>query len=73
MRRELADPEAFLAALRGKTVVLDEIHRPGDPARLLKIAASDFADIKVLATGSSTLGASPASIAAPRQARTCTS
>jgi hypothetical protein len=58
VRRELADPEAFLAGLRGKTVVLDEIHRLGDPAQLLKIAADHFPETKVLATGSSTLGAS---------------
>ena len=58
VRRELADPEAFLAALRGKTVVLDEIHRLADPAQLLKIAADHFPDTRVLATGSSTLGAS---------------
>jgi len=58
VRRELADPEAFLATLRGKTVVLDEIHRLGDPAQLLKIAADHFPRTRVLATGSSTLGAS---------------
>ena len=58
VRRELADPEAFLASLRGKTVVLDEIHRLGDPAQLLKIAADHFPGTRVLATGSSTLGAS---------------
>ncbi len=58
VRRELADPEAFLAGLRGNTVVLDEIHRLGDPAQLLKIAADHFPRTRVLATGSSTLGAS---------------
>jgi predicted AAA+ superfamily ATPase len=58
VRRELSDPEAFLAGLRGKKVVLDEIHRLGDPAQLLKIAADHFPDTRVLATGSSTLGAS---------------
>ncbi len=58
VRRELADPEAFLAGLRGKPVVLDEIHRLGDPAQLLKIAADHFPRTRVLATGSSTLGAS---------------
>lgn len=58
VRRELADPEAFLAGLRGKTVVIDEIHRLGDPAQLLKIAADHFPGVRVLATGSSTLGAS---------------
>lgn len=58
VRRELADPEAFLDGLRGKTVVLDEIHRLGDPGQLLKIAADHFPRTRVLATGSSTLGAS---------------
>jgi predicted AAA+ superfamily ATPase len=58
VRREISDPEAFLAGLRGKTVVLDEIHRLGDPAQLLKIAADHFPQTRVLATGSSTLGAS---------------
>lgn len=58
VRRELSDPEAFLAGLRGKTAVLDEIHRLGDPAQLLKIAADHFPETRVLATGSSTLGAS---------------
>src|SRR3970282_1716252 len=57
-RRLLAQPEAFLAARRGRTVVLDEIHRLGNPAELLKIAADHHPDVKVLATGSSTLGAS---------------
>src|SRR3972149_6172602 len=55
--RARAAPEAFLAALRGKTVVIDEIHRLGDPAQLLKIAADHFPGVRVLATGSSTLGA----------------
>lgn len=58
VRRAVDDPEAFLSSLRGKRVVLDEIHRLANPSELLKIAADHFADIKVLATGSSTLGAS---------------
>jgi len=58
VRRELDDPEAFFAGLRGGTLVLDEVHRLGDPAQLLKIAADHFPKIRVLATGSSTLGAS---------------
>ncbi len=58
VRRELADAEAFLEAVGGKTVVLDEIHRLDDPAQLLKIAADHFPKSRVLATGSSTLGAS---------------
>jgi len=39
-------------------VVLDEIHRLPNPAELLKIAADHFPSVRVLATGSSTLGAS---------------
>jgi len=58
IRRELADPETFLEGMRGKRVVIDEIHRLADPAELLKIAADHFPDLRVLATGSSTLGAS---------------
>jgi len=57
-RRLLDDPEDFLASLRGKRVVLDEIHRLTNPSELLKIAADHHPDVKVLATGSSTLGAS---------------
>lgn len=54
----MEDPEAFLKGLRKKRVVLDEIHRLQNPSELLKIAADHFPDIHVLATGSSTLGAS---------------
>lgn len=58
-RRALeADPQGFLDDLRGRTVVLDEIHRLADPAELLKIAADHFPGTRVIATGSSTLGAS---------------
>ncbi len=38
-RRQMDDPESFLDGLRGKRVVLDEIHRLDNPSRLLKIAA----------------------------------
>jgi len=41
-----------------RRVVLDEIHRLVNPSELLKIAADHFRDICILATGSSTLGAS---------------
>ena len=58
VRRALADPEAFLEGVRGRTVVFDEIHRLENPAELLKIAADHFRGTRVLATGSSTLGAS---------------
>jgi len=58
VRRLLADPEAFLAPLEHRRVVLDEIHRLRDPAELLKIAADHYPRVRLLATGSSTLGAS---------------
>jgi len=57
-RRLMEDPEAFLAGLRGRSVVLDEIHRLRNPSELMKIAADHYPDVRILATGSSTLGAS---------------
>jgi predicted AAA+ superfamily ATPase len=57
-RRTMTDPEPFLADLRGRRVVLDEIHRLPNPSELLKIAADHYPDVRILATGSSTLGAS---------------
>lgn len=57
-RQMMNDPEGFLDSLKGKRIILDEIHRLKAPAELLKIAADHFPTIKVLATGSSTLGAS---------------
>jgi hypothetical protein len=57
-RRMMEDPEGFLDGLRGKRVVLDEIHRLGNPSELLKIAADHYRDVHIIATGSSTLGAS---------------
>ena len=58
VRRELADPEFFLEGQReGVTIVFDEIHRLEDPSALLKIAADEFPNLRVLATGSSTLAA----------------
>ena len=58
VRRAMEDPEAFLEGLRGKRVVFDEVHRLANPSELLKIAADHFPTTRVLATGSSTLGAS---------------
>jgi len=58
VRREMEDPEGFLRAFRGRSLALDEIHRLDDPALLLKIAADHFPDIRIIATGSSTLGTS---------------
>jgi hypothetical protein len=57
VRAMMDDPEGFLAGLRGKRVVLDEVHRLANPSELLKIAADHFPDVRVLATGSSSLGA----------------
>src|SRR5437588_12372660 len=57
-RRTMEDPESFLENLRGRRIVRDEIHRLRDPSELLKIAADHFPDIRVVATGSSTLSAS---------------
>lgn len=53
----LGDPEAFYRSVRGRVVVLDEVHQLPDPSRLLKIGADAFPHLKILATGSSTLAA----------------
>lgn len=58
VRREMEDPEAFLKAHCTSILALDEIYRLDDPALLLKIAADHFPDIRIIATGSSSLSAS---------------
>jgi predicted AAA+ superfamily ATPase len=58
VRRMIDDPEGFLQDNRGRRIVLDEIHRLERPSEILKIAADHFPDTRILATGSSTLGAS---------------
>ena len=58
IRQILEDPESFLELTRGKSIVLDEIHRLNNPSELLKIAADHFPETKIIATGSSTLEAS---------------
>lgn len=58
VRRAMEDPEAFLKSVKGRRIVLDEVHRLPNPSELLKIAADHFPGTRVLATGSSTLGAS---------------
>ncbi len=58
VRRLMEDPEAFLEDKKGKRIVLDEIHRLANPTELLKIAADHFPEVKIIATGSSTLQAS---------------
>jgi predicted AAA+ superfamily ATPase len=57
VRRQMEDPESFLDGLKGKRVVLDEVHRLKNPSELLKITADHYPTIRLLATGSSTLGA----------------
>jgi predicted AAA+ superfamily ATPase len=58
VRQQIEDPEQFFADLRNKTLILDEIHRLSNPSEVIKIAADHFPDIKIIATGSSTLGVS---------------
>lgn len=56
-RQRMEDPEDFLEGLRGRRVVLDEVHRLPNPSELLKIAADHYRDTRIIATGSSTLEA----------------
>ncbi len=58
VRRMMEDPRSFLEDLRGRLLILDEIHRLANPSEILKIAADHYPDTKIVATGSSTLGAS---------------
>ena len=58
VRQMMTDPQGFLESLPDGRVVLDEIHRFPNPSELLKIAADHFPRLRVLATGSSTLGVS---------------
>ena len=57
VRRMLEDPEGFLEGLGAGRIVLDEIHRLQNPSELLKIAADHYPRVRILATGSSSLGA----------------
>jgi len=52
------DPEGFLEQAGASRIILDEVHRVNQPSELLKIAADHFPGLRILATGSSTLGAS---------------
>lgn len=58
VRRACDDPESFLKAQGPGTLVLDEVHRLDEPTQLLKLAADHFPETRIIATGSSTLGAS---------------
>jgi len=57
VRRSLEDPEAFFKSVDAKLLALDEIHRIPNPSEVLKIAADYFPKLRIIATGSSTLGA----------------
>jgi len=60
VRLQLAEPELFLKNTPNpkRAIVFDEIHRLANPSEILKIAADHFPLTKIIATGSSTLGAS---------------
>lgn len=55
IRRLMDDPEEFLSGLKSDIIVLDEIHRLENPSELLKIIADHYKNIRVIATGSSSL------------------
>jgi hypothetical protein len=57
-RKILEDYELFLSTKNGKRLVFDEIHRLSNPAEILKVIADHYQNVKVIATGSSTLSAS---------------
>ena len=54
----IRDPQVFFRSCTKPVVVFDEVHQLRDPTRVLKIGADLFPELKILATGSSTLGAS---------------
>ena len=56
--RQLENPEFFYNNLKkDATVIFDEIHRLNNPSGVLKIGTDEFPQLKILATGSSTLAA----------------
>jgi predicted AAA+ superfamily ATPase len=56
--RKLQDPESFYKTMENDSIIVfDEIHRLEDASQLLKIAADEYPDFRILATGSSTLAA----------------
>ncbi len=54
----VADPELFYRDCDRPIVAFDEVHQLPDPSRVLKIGADMFPQLKIVATGSSTLAAS---------------
>jgi len=57
VQRILEEPERLLRSISASTIIFDEIHQLDNPSQILKICADEYAHIKVLATGSSTLAA----------------
>jgi uncharacterized protein len=53
----LEKPESFFPTVQKPMIILDEVHQLADPSRVLKIGADEFPNLKILATGSSTLAA----------------
>ena len=58
IRQMIWDYESFFKKVRKKKIILDEIHKLQNPSEVLKVAHDHFPDIKIIATGSSTLSAS---------------
>jgi predicted AAA+ superfamily ATPase len=57
-QRMLEEPELFFdSQVAGNTLIFDEVHQLRNPSQLLKIAADEYPQLKILATGSSTLAA----------------
>jgi len=56
-QEQLRDPEFFFRQVKTPVVILDEVHRLEDPSGVLKIGADEFPQLRILATGSSTLAA----------------
>jgi predicted AAA+ superfamily ATPase len=57
VRRDLQDPEKLFASIKTPFVVLDEVHQLQDPSTILKTATDAFPELRILATGASTLAA----------------
>ena len=57
VRKMMDDPQEFLENHKNKIIILDEIHRLENPSELLKIAADHFKNLRIIATGSSSLEA----------------
>jgi predicted AAA+ superfamily ATPase len=55
--QSVADPEFFFHQVKQPIVIFDEVHQLPDPTRLLKIGADVFPQLRIAATGSSTLAA----------------